>query len=45
MKITKAVITAAEKDQHHLPLQTLIDRNGKEKSVLKIVFNPQRFNN
>jgi hypothetical protein len=30
MKITKAVITAAGKDQHHLPLQNLIDRDGKE---------------
>lgn len=37
MKITKAVITAAGKDQHHLPLQTLIDRDGKEKSVLQIL--------
>lgn len=37
MKITKAVITAAGKNQHHLPLQTLIDRDGKEKSVLQIL--------
>jgi UTP--glucose-1-phosphate uridylyltransferase len=37
MKITKAVITAAGKNQHHLPIQTLIDRDGKEKSVLQIL--------
>jgi UTP--glucose-1-phosphate uridylyltransferase len=37
MKISKAVITAAGKDQQHLPLQTLIDRDGKEKSVLQII--------
>ena len=37
MKITKAVITAAGKAQHHLPLQTLIDRDGIEKSVLQIL--------
>jgi UTP--glucose-1-phosphate uridylyltransferase len=37
MKITKAVITAAGKDQHHLPLQTLIDRDGIKKSVLQIL--------
>ena len=37
MKITKALITAAGKDQHNLPLQTLIDRDGTEKSVLQIL--------
>ena len=37
MKITKAVITAAGKDQRTLPLQTLIDRDGIEKSVLEII--------
>lgn len=37
MKIRKAVITAAAPNQHHLPLQTLIDRDGVEKSVLRIV--------
>jgi UTP--glucose-1-phosphate uridylyltransferase len=37
MKIKKAVITAAGKDQRALPLQTLIDRDGTEKSVLNIL--------
>jgi UTP--glucose-1-phosphate uridylyltransferase len=37
MKIRKAVITAASKDQRSLPLQTLIDRDGAEKSVLNIL--------
>lgn len=36
MKVTKALITAAGKDRHDLPLQKLIDRDGKEKSVLNI---------
>jgi UTP--glucose-1-phosphate uridylyltransferase len=37
MKITKAVITAAARKQRSLPLQTLIDRDGAEKSVLSIM--------
>jgi len=37
MKIRKAVITAAGTNQQNLPLQTLIDRDGTEKSVLQIV--------
>ena len=37
MKIKKAVITAAGRDQRALPLQTLIDRDGEEKSVLSIL--------
>ena len=37
MKINKAVITAAGKGQRTLPLQTLIDRDGEEKSVLSII--------
>jgi UTP--glucose-1-phosphate uridylyltransferase len=37
MKITKAVITAAARKQRALPLQTLIDRDGAEKSVLSIM--------
>lgn len=37
MKVTKAVITAAGKSQRHLPLQTLIDKDGIEKSVLEIL--------
>lgn len=37
MKINKAVITCAGRNQRKLPLQTLIDRDGKEKSVLEIL--------
>jgi UTP--glucose-1-phosphate uridylyltransferase len=37
MKIRKAVITAAARQQRTLPLQTLIDRDGEEKSVLAIL--------
>jgi len=37
MKIKKAVITAAGGNQRHLPLQTLIDRDGARKSALRII--------
>lgn len=37
MKINKAVITVAGKGQRTLPLQTLIDRDGQEKSVLTVL--------
>lgn len=37
MKITKAVITAAGRGQRTLPLQTLIDSDGNDKSVLSIL--------
>lgn len=37
MRIQKAVITAAGQNQRALPLQTLIDRDGREKSVLSIL--------
>lgn len=37
MKISKAVITAAGRKQRTLPMQTLIDRDGVEKSVLRIL--------
>lgn len=37
MKITKAVITTAGEAQRNLPLQTLVDRDGTEKAVLKIL--------
>lgn len=37
MKVTKAVITAAAKSQHHLPLQILIDRDGAPKAALQII--------
>lgn len=36
MKLKRAVITAAGKHQNHLPLQTLIDRDGVQKSALRI---------
>jgi UTP--glucose-1-phosphate uridylyltransferase len=39
MKVTKAVITAAGKGQRNLPLQTLIDRDGQQKSVLSIILD------
>src|SRR4030095_9987446 len=37
MKITKAVVTAAGKNQRGWPLQTLIDRDGVQKSALQII--------
>lgn len=37
MDIFKAVITAAGRNQRHLAMQTLIDRDGIEKSVLAIL--------
>jgi len=37
MKIVKAVITAAGPRQRTLPLQTVVDRDGVQKSVLRIV--------
>ncbi len=37
MKITKAVITAAGKDQRALPLQRLVDRDGEPKSAVRII--------
>jgi UTP--glucose-1-phosphate uridylyltransferase len=37
MYIRKAVITAAGKDQRNLPMQTLFDQHGKERSVLSLV--------
>ncbi len=37
MKIAKAVITAAGRNQRTLPLQTLVDRDGIPKSVLRII--------
>jgi UTP--glucose-1-phosphate uridylyltransferase len=37
MKITKAVVTAAGRQQRSLPLQTLVDRDGTQKSVLRII--------
>lgn len=37
MKVRKAVITAAGARQRTLPLQTLIDRDGVEKPILRII--------
>jgi UTP--glucose-1-phosphate uridylyltransferase len=37
MKIERAVITAAGAAQRNLPLQTLIDRDGQQKSVLSVI--------
>jgi len=37
VKIHKAIITAAGKDQRSLPLQTLVDRDGVPKSALAIL--------
>jgi UTP--glucose-1-phosphate uridylyltransferase len=42
MKISKAVITAAAANQRTLPLQTLIDRDGEEKTVLRIILDEVR---
>jgi len=37
VNITKAVITAAGREQRTLPLQTLVDRDGQTKSALSIL--------
>jgi UTP--glucose-1-phosphate uridylyltransferase len=37
MRIRRAVITAAGRNQRNLPLQTLVDRDGAEKPVLRIL--------
>lgn len=37
MEIRKAVITAAGKSQRHLPLQSLVDRDGQTKTALAII--------
>lgn len=37
MKVRKAVITAAGANQRTLPLQSLIDRDGIEKTILRII--------
>ena len=37
MEIRKAVITAADRSQRQLPLQTLVDRDGQTKSTLTII--------
>lgn len=42
MTIQKAVITAAAPNQRTLPLQTLVDRDGHQKSVLSIIVEEAR---
>ena len=37
MRIAKAVVTAAGPDQRSLPLQMLVDRDGRTKSALEII--------
>jgi UTP--glucose-1-phosphate uridylyltransferase len=37
MKISRAVITAAGRNQRTLPIQTLIDSDGREKPLLRIL--------
>jgi UTP--glucose-1-phosphate uridylyltransferase len=39
MRIRKAVITAAGRNQRTLPLQNLIDRDGQEKPVLRVILD------
>ena len=37
MKIRKAVVTAAKRSEHALPLQRLVDREGVERSALELI--------
>jgi UTP--glucose-1-phosphate uridylyltransferase len=37
MRVTKALITAAGKNQRTLPLQTLVDRNGDSRTALAVI--------
>ena len=37
MKIKKAVVTAAGRNQRGLPLQTLVDRDRVQKTALRII--------
>src|SRR3954452_1464089 len=37
MKIRKAIITSAGKGQRTIPLQTFVDRDGRQKSALQIL--------
>ncbi len=39
MKIRKAIITAAGRNQRSLPLQTFVDRDGVQRSALRILLN------
>jgi UTP--glucose-1-phosphate uridylyltransferase len=42
MNISKAVITAAAPNQRTLPVQTLVDRDGQTKSVLRVLVEEAR---
>ena len=42
MQIRKAVITAAGREQRNLPMQTLFDQHGAERSVLSLVVGEAR---
>ena len=37
MKIKKAIITSAGRDQRSIPLQTFVDRDGRQKTALRIL--------
>lgn len=39
MKIRKVIITAAGRNQRSLPLQTFVDRDGVQRSALRIILN------
>lgn len=39
MEIKKAIITAAGKNQHTLPLQAVVDRDGVNKTALRIILD------
>lgn len=39
MRIRKAVVTAAGREQRRLPLQTLVDRDGATKSALRLLLD------
>ena len=39
MRITKAVITAASPTQHNLPLQSLVDRQGNDRTALQLILD------
>ena len=37
MKVRKAVITAAARRERHIPVQSLVDQNGHERSILAVL--------
>ena len=39
MSIQRAVITAAAPDQKSLPLQTLVDQQGRSRSALELILD------